>query len=113
MGETTPVFLRVLFFREPDRPDTWIAQALEHDLVAFGKDIEQAKRAFELTVSGYIMLAERHHQTPFAVRQPAPKLFWDIWSKETTERFVTGEPIQSLPGYMLSAVTHERLQATH
>jgi hypothetical protein len=108
-----PFFLRVLFFREPHHPDTWIAQGLEHDLAAFGKDVEQAKRAFEHTVSGYIMLANRNGQEPFEKLRPAPRMFWDIWTKETAQRALTGEPILALPGYMLTAVTDERLQATH
>lgn len=108
-----PVFLRVLFFQDPHDSDTWIAQALEHDLVAFGRDIDQARHAFIRTLSGYITLAQRHHQKPFEILQPAPKLFWDIWTKETAERSLDGEPIPTIPGFMLQAVTHERLQATH
>ena len=53
------LLLRVLFFRDSDDPGTWIAQALEHDIAAYGSDMEHAKIAFERTIRGYVTLAEQ------------------------------------------------------
>jgi hypothetical protein len=73
------IVLSVLFFREPGDSDTWVAQALERDIAAHGKSIEQAKLAFERTVAGYLRLAAKHHQEPLATLKPAPEPFWSAW----------------------------------
>jgi hypothetical protein len=108
-----PILLRVLLFREPHDPDTWVAQALEHDIAAFGRDVEQAKRAFEKTVYGYIELAHRYQQRPFETLRPAPEGFWEIWQKVAGERTMPAEPIPFIPGHMIPAVTDEPVQTAH
>jgi hypothetical protein len=108
------ILLSVLFFQEQDNPDVWIAQALEHDIAAYGPDIPAAKRAFVYTLSGYIKYAERHQQEPFATVDPAPDFFWGIWRQlvdaQTTP---VAEPLHALPAFMIPAVSHEPLSTTH
>lgn len=101
--------LRVLFFRDLQDPDTWVAQALEHDIAAHGGDIEQAKVAFERTLSAYIQLAHKYQEEPLAKLVPAPRVFFDIWQAVAKPK-VQAELIRSAHLYMLPVVTHERVQ---
>ncbi len=102
-----PLVLRVLFFREPHDPKTWVAQALEHDIAAYGENVEQAKIAFERTLSGYLTMATRRAEAPFATLGPAPDGFWDIWLRIASEQTISAEPIPSLIGHMMPVVSHE------
>jgi hypothetical protein len=102
----------VLFFREAHDPNTWIAQALEHDIAAHGEDVERAKLAFERTVSGHLQLAAKYHQEPLASLQPAPNIFWDLW-KLRAEKTVEATRISSSAAYMLPVVSNDPLQAAH
>jgi hypothetical protein len=104
------IVLRVVIFQERHDPNTWVAQALERDIAAYGPDIERAKRAFEDTVSGYIHLAEKHGQEPLATLKPAPKLFFDLW-KSMARPQETAELIPSVDLYMLPVVSHDPLPA--
>jgi len=104
------ILLRVLFFREAHNSDTWIAQALEHDIAAHGEDIEHAKLAFERTVSGYFLLAAKYHQEPLASLKPAPSIFWEIWKTRATAT-VEAKRISSSAAYMLPVVSNDPLQA--
>jgi hypothetical protein len=108
-----PVLLRVLLFRESRDSHTWIAQALEHDIAAYGEDIEQAKLAFERTVSGYFVMATRHHREPLAGLPPAPDGFWDVWQRLADQQTMQAEPIPSIPGHMIPVVTDEPVQTAH
>lgn len=107
------MLLRVLFFRDPYQPETWIAQALEHDIAAYGPDMNLAKVAFERTVSGYIRLAQQQNCEPFAALPQAPDVFWERWLRATAAKNPQAEPIPSIPGHLLSAVTDESVSPTH
>ena len=89
-----------------------MAQGLEHDIAAFGKDIEQAKRALLRTVSGYIEMARRSDQPPFASLGPAPDSFWLTWEKATRHRELMPEPMP-MPGQMIPAVTYDPVPTSH
>ena len=102
------ILLRVLFFCDPSDPDTWVAQALEHDIAAHGSDVGRAKVAFERTVAGYFKLALKHHQEPLASLMPAPAVFWETW-KDAAQQKVQAERMPSVDAYMLPVVTHEPL----
>lgn len=102
------IVLSVLLFRRDNDPDTWIAQALEHNIVAHGSDINQAKVAFERTVSGYFKLARTHDQKPFASLKPAPRVFWDTWF-DLAQQNVQAERISASCAYMLPVVNNEPL----
>jgi hypothetical protein len=107
------ILLSVLFFRDPDDPDTWIAQGLERDIVAHGADINLAKVAFERTVSGYIQMAARYQQTPLTSLKPAPDVFWDKWRSSLTGAHPRAERMPSIDAFMLSAVANDPIQAQH
>jgi hypothetical protein len=98
----------VLLFHD-SQSDCWVAQALERDIAAFGPDVEQAKRAFERTVSGYFTLLDQHPRGLEALR-PAPDVFWEAWERVASER-MEAERMPSIPAYMLPAVTHDPLPA--
>jgi hypothetical protein len=105
------IVLRVLFFRSPDNPNTWIAQALEHDICASGgPDIEHAKRAFEETLRGYFSLSERHHVEPLSTLKPAPAWAWDTW-KMLAQAKLQAERVPSIPAYMMPVVQYDALPA--
>jgi hypothetical protein len=102
------VVLRVLLFHDP-HSESWIAQALERDIAAFGADVEEAKRAFERTVSGYFTLLEGNPRG-LEVLKPAPDVFWDTWERVASER-MQAERMLSIPAYMMPAVTNDPLPA--
>jgi hypothetical protein len=99
-----------LFFRDPDDPKTWIAQALERDIAASGPDIASAKRAFECTVSGYLQLSAQQHIEPLASLRPAPGIFWEFWNKGAPEA-PPSERLPSIPAFMIPVVTYDAVQA--
>ena len=88
----------------------WVAQALEHNIAAFGPDIEHAKRAFERTLSGYLEIAAKYHREPLADLKPAPPVFWNIWN-QLVERSVSAERMPSIPAFMIPVVTYDPLPA--
>lgn len=105
------LYLSVLFFRDPNEPEAWIAQALEHDIAAHGRTIEQARVAFERTVQGYFQLAAKHHQEPLASLKAAPDTFWEAWKRvahKDTERLRSTDP-QAPPAYVVQAITTESI----
>jgi hypothetical protein len=107
------LLLRVLFFRAPHDPNTWIAQALEHDVAAYGRDMEHAKLAFERTISGYIQLGKQSESDPLASLPQAPDEFWERWLRVALKQTLQAESLPSFPGIMLPAVTDEQVSTAH
>lgn len=104
------IVLSVIIFRDQHDPETWIAQALEHDVVAHGRGIEQAKTAFERTVAGFIRMAEKRREEPFARMGPAPDAFWSAWQRITSKQMLESRVDPNIPpAYMLQAITDEVL----
>jgi hypothetical protein len=102
--------LSVLFFQEHG---LWVAQALERDIAAFGRSIEEAKKAFEQTVSGYVQVGLKQGKAPLSSLGPAPNVFWEIWNRlvqphPDTERMPS---IPSVPAFMIPVVSHDPLPA--
>lgn len=65
--------LRVLLLQQED--GLWAAQCIDHDIVAQGNSIKEAKRAFERTVMGQILFDLQNNRAPLAsFPPPAPKL---------------------------------------
>ncbi|MGB7217933.1 MAG: hypothetical protein WBD07_03905 [Vicinamibacterales bacterium] len=104
---THHIVLSVLFFQEGD---TWVAQGLERDIAAHGRSIEEARIAFERTLSGYIQLAVKHHQEPLVSMRRAPDVFWAaferVTNKRLTERLGFSDPAAP-PAYVIQAITQE------
>lgn len=63
--------LRVLIFQQND--GLWAAQCIDHDIVAQGNTIREAKRAFEQTIVGQILFDIKNHKEPLASFPPAPE----------------------------------------
>ena len=59
----------------------WIAQGLEFDITAQGKDIHQAKESFVKTVLGYLVYASKKNIQPFLGVPKAPDRFWKAFNK--------------------------------
>jgi hypothetical protein len=88
----------------------WIAQGLEHDIVAQGRSIEQAKHAFEATLWGRLQLATQHDLSALASVPPAPAMFWEIWDRANAAT-IQAERMPSIPAYMMPVVTHDTVPA--
>ncbi|MEO7890510.1 MAG: hypothetical protein ABIW19_10960 [Vicinamibacterales bacterium] len=95
----------MLIFRDPHDSATWIIQALEHDIAAFGNDVEQAKIAFERTVSAYLTRG-----TSLASIRPAPNVFWEVW-EHVASLTPAVERMPSIPAFMMPVVTYDPLPA--
>ena len=107
----------MLFFQDSRDPDIWNAQALEHDIAAFGADVAQAKRAFEATVSGYLRLADHNRADPLAMLKPAPMAFFEAWNTIAQQQVaarqqVGAEWIPSVETWMLPVVTYDPIPTT-
>ncbi len=71
--------LRVLLIRQED--GLWAAQCIDHDIVAQGNSIGEAKRAFERTVMGQILFDFKNGQRPLAAFPPAPPRLREIFDR--------------------------------
>lgn len=102
----------MLFFRDPNIPNTWIAQALERDVAASGKSVDEARVAFEQTIRGHVLMAAKLKREPLEGLAEAPELFWSAWERATSKHqpelahFHPSIP----PAYVIQAVTDETLQ---
>lgn len=84
--------LRILFFREGD---WWIAQCLDHDIVAQAKDgLREAEYELERLIVSHILASQAEGLEPFAGIPPAPPRMQEKWANEA-------EPIQltKLPNF--------------
>lgn len=59
----------------------WVAQGLEHDIAAQGKNITEAKRSFVRTFLGHVIIACKNKKPPFEGIKKAPKKYWDDFNK--------------------------------
>jgi hypothetical protein len=71
--------LRVLLLQQDD--GLWAAQCIDHDIVAQGNSIGEAKRAFERTVIGQILFDFKNGRRPLATFPPAPSSLREIFEK--------------------------------
>ena len=77
----------------------WVAQALEYDITAQGKNISAAKHAFVKTVVGHILLAIKSDRIPFEGLGKAPRYYWNIFEKAeelSNPICLTSAPIRKL-----------------
>ncbi len=76
--------LRVLIQKEFDGERVkWLAQCLEHDVVAQGDSLDEVKTKFARTVMGYATLAVKYNEALFANILPAPEQYHRLWDKAT------------------------------
>lgn len=71
--------LRVLLLQQED--GLWAAQCIDHDIVAQGNSIGEAKRAFERTVVGQILFDFQNGRSPLAQFPPASPKLREIFEK--------------------------------
>lgn len=71
--------LRVLLLQQED--GLWAAQCIDHDIVAQGSSIGEAKKAFERTVIGQIMFDFENNRPPLAAFPPAPARLREIFER--------------------------------
>lgn len=73
---------RVLILRErAGEEDLWVAQCLEHDIVAQGKTFAEMRHAFEMTVLAEVQLAIDRNEKPLQGIPAAPEKFHRMWDE--------------------------------
>ena len=72
----------------------WVAQGLEHDIAAQGRNISEAKEAFKKTIIGQIILDIKDNLKPLESIERAPQIYWNIFKK--AER-LTEQPKFAMP----------------
>jgi hypothetical protein len=71
--------LRVLLLQQED--GLWAAQCVDHDIVAQGHSIGEAKRAFERTIVGQILFDFQNNRLPLSTFPPASSELQEIFEK--------------------------------
>ena len=83
-----------------------MAQSLERDLAAQGRSLDEAKHAFEQTLSGQILLDKGYGREPLAHLPQAPERYWEAF------RHVASQPLKTErltvpdlpPAFMVQAI---------
>ena len=102
-------YLSVLFFRDGDQ---WLAQALERDIAAQGSTLPEARRAFEQTLGGQIILDRTKGRKPLEHLPPAPTEYWTAFEAATKQLQAERFQLSDLPpAYMIEAISDRPLGA--
>lgn len=75
--------------------DIWVAQCLDFDITAQGKDIDNALDALERVLVGQIIVDQKKGNDPLGSFRPAPQKYWKLYEKGTK---LDKEKYFSLPG---------------
>jgi hypothetical protein len=59
----------------------WVAQGLEYDIAAQGKNISEAKKSFGKTIISQIVLDLKDNLKPLEGIEKAPQMYWDMFKK--------------------------------
>jgi hypothetical protein len=70
--------IRVLIIQQGE---LWAAQCIDHDIVAQGRSIKEAKQAFERTVIGQILRDLKNGREPLAAFPPASNELRELFDK--------------------------------
>ena len=101
--------LRVLLLQQRD--GLWAAQCIDHDIVAQGHSIGEAKRAFERTVIGQILFDIKNDRPPLAAFPPASAKLRELFEKAGELALADKGPIRLPEGmpdaYMCNQITKE------
>jgi hypothetical protein len=76
MGQTYTFQVSLLLLREGE---IWVAQGLEYDIVAQGKSLKEAIKAFERTCVGQIAIDVKHGNRPLEGIEQAPAEIWEMF----------------------------------
>jgi len=82
------MILRVLILKQDG---LWAAQCIDHDIVAQGNSIPEAKKAFERTIIGQMVADLMNGRKPLAAFPPAPDRLRDLF--EHAEKLADVKPI--------------------
>lgn len=95
--------MSVLFIQ---REGFWVAQALERDLAAQGRTLDETKRAFEQTLIGQILFDKQQGREPLAHLGPAPERYREIFLRVATRPMQTEQlHIPDIPpAFMVQAI---------
>lgn len=95
--------LRVLILQQDG---LYAAQCIDHDIVAQGESIPDAKKAFERTIIGQVVSDLMNGREPLAAFPPAPDRLREIF--EQAEKLADANPITLPegipPAYMLNQI---------
>ncbi len=72
--------IRVVCFQDKET-DTWFAQCLEHDIAAFGSDLDEVQENLLATLDAEAKYTIQKSGKIFDGIGPAPKEFFDRWDK--------------------------------
>jgi|GEM_PF-7084240 len=101
--------LRVLLLQQDD--GLWAAQCIDHDIVAQGNSIGEAKRAFERTVVGQILFDFKNGRAPLATFSPAPLRLQEMFDRAADLALADKGPITLPDGtpaaYICNQITKE------
>jgi hypothetical protein len=93
--------LRVLVFKEGE---SWVAQALEHDICVQADDEETLRKRFEIVVELESQRSsERGDDRPLGGLTPAPDSFQQMWVQLERERPIDRFPIDGIHVEMATA----------
>lgn len=76
--------------------DIWVAQCLDFDIAAQGKNIDGALDSLERVFIGQIVLDQKRERSPLENIPSAPAEFWKLFEKGTK---IKKERFFYLPGY--------------
>ncbi|HTY11807.1 MAG TPA: hypothetical protein VMF88_12135 [Bacteroidota bacterium] len=76
--------LSVLLFQDKGTGN-WIAQCLEHNIAAQGKNIQKAVEAFTKTFVGQVVLDVKYDRKPLEGIPKAPAMYWDKFFNQSSK----------------------------
>jgi hypothetical protein len=98
------VTIRVLLI---EKPDGWIAQCLDYDIVAQAETFTDLKEELERVLVSHIAVSIELGREPFAGFDKAPQRWWDAYDRADTH-IVENEEALGRPGRV-----HPALRITH
>lgn len=87
----------------------WVAQCLEYDIAAQGKSISEAKKSFEKTIIGQIVLDLKDNLKPLNSIKKAPQMYFDMFKKaeRLKEQTKFAMPKSISPQFIIDAIAKD------
>jgi hypothetical protein len=104
MESQHPILLHIVLLQEGE---FWVAQALEYDIAAQGKDIKGAQRAFLRTLSAQVQLDIDNGRTPLEGIGPAPEWYFQAFTNGRPLESFVRPPIAPAPYNIIPAVSEQ------
>ena len=77
-GKMSQEPLKLVIYREEGG---WVARCLQHDIAAYGKTSDEAKKELRYLIFGYVIACVEHSERPFQHAVPAPGEFWEMFGE--------------------------------